>query len=71
MIDAEHIIQTVDEIARQHYRDGESADRLAYQVGMLESKIRELARRINVALQQIDDILAEHERKKTHLERVK
>ena len=71
MIDAELIIRTVDDIARQHYRDGNSSDRLAYQVGMLEGKIRELTKRINVALEQIDEILADHEKKKVYLERVK
>lgn len=73
MINADHIIKTIDDIARTHYREGEAdtSDRLAYQVGLLQGKIRELATLMNNALEEIDEILADHDRKKVHLERVK
>ena len=73
MINPEHIIKTIDDMARTHYRQGEAdrTDRLAYQVGLLNGKIRELAQLLNSALQEIDEIIAEHEKKKAYLERVK
>lgn len=38
----EYIINSIKQISDIHYRDGQSEDRLAYRVGMLETKIREL-----------------------------
>lgn len=38
----EYIINSIKQISDIHYRDGQSEDRLAYRVGMLESKIREI-----------------------------
>ena len=38
----EFIINSIKQTSEIHYPDGHAADRLAYQVGMLESKIREL-----------------------------
>lgn len=38
----EYIINSIAQISEINYRNGESADRLAYRVGLLESKIREL-----------------------------
>lgn len=38
----EYIIHTIAQTSAIHYRDGDRADRLAYQVGMLEAKIREI-----------------------------
>jgi hypothetical protein len=38
----EYIINSIKQTADIHYRDGENVDRLAYRVGMLEAKIREL-----------------------------
>jgi hypothetical protein len=38
----EYIINSIKQISDIHYRDGQAEDRLAYRVGMLESKIREL-----------------------------
>ncbi|NBS71377.1 hypothetical protein EBT31_21070 [bacterium] len=71
MINAEHIIKTIDDMARTHYRDGETADRLAYQVGLLQGKIRELANLMNSSIQELDEILADHDKKKLYLVRVK
>lgn len=38
----EYIINSIKQTSEIHYPDGNAADRLAYRVGMLESKIREL-----------------------------
>jgi hypothetical protein len=38
----EYIINSIKQISEIHYRAGEAEDRLAYRVGMLEAKIREL-----------------------------
>jgi len=38
----EFIINSIKQTSEIHYPDGHAADRLAYRVGMLESKIREL-----------------------------
>ena len=38
----EFIINSIKQISDIHYRDGQAEDRLAYRVGMLESKIREI-----------------------------
>jgi hypothetical protein len=70
---AETIISTIDSIARQHYREGvaDQTDRLAYQVGLLNAKVRELVGVLNAAMEEVDSILAEYDKKKVHLERVK
>ncbi len=39
----DYIINSIKQISDIHYRNGEAADRLAYQVGMLEQKIREIS----------------------------
>jgi len=38
----EYIINSIKQISDIHYRNGEAADRLAYRVGLLESKLREV-----------------------------
>jgi len=38
----EYIINSIKQISDIHYRDGEAVDRLAYRVGLLESKLREV-----------------------------
>jgi len=38
----EYIINSIKQISDIHYRNGETVDRLAYRVGMLETKIREI-----------------------------
>ena len=71
---AEQIIKTIDSIARQHYREGQAdqTDRLAYQVGLLNAKVRELVGLLNGVIDDMDAILADYDKKKTvHLERVK
>jgi hypothetical protein len=54
----EDIIQACEEFSKQHFRDGESdrANRLAFEVGMLRSKMRELASIINRDTQLINDL---------------
>lgn len=48
-IDAQEMIDTLEAIARNNYREGEAdrADRLAYHVGLLQSKLRELVYLLN------------------------
>lgn len=41
-MNSEYIINSIKQISDIHYRDGQSEDRLAYRVGMLETKIREI-----------------------------
>lgn len=38
----EFIINSIKQTSDIHYREGQAEDRLAYRVGMLEQKIREL-----------------------------
>ena len=38
----DYIINSVKQISDIHFRSGETSDRLAYRVGMLEQKIREI-----------------------------
>ena len=44
-MNVEHIIQAAEEYSEQHFRDGEidKAERLAYEVEVLRSKLREFA----------------------------
>lgn len=56
-LNSEHIITTLDEIAKQHFRDDDinsRAARLAYQVGLSNSKIRELCVLLNDAMQVLE-----------------
>ena len=41
-MDADHLIQSAKELADRMYADADPADRLAFQVGLLQSRIREL-----------------------------
>ena len=41
-MNSDYIINSIKQISDIHYRDGQSEDRLAYRVGMLETKIREI-----------------------------
>ena len=60
-INSEHIITSIDHHARIHYRDGETdrADRLAYQVGLLQGKIRELCHILENAQDEIKQLQME------------
>jgi hypothetical protein len=60
-MDSEYIINSIDQIAKQHYRDGEAdrSDRLAYQVGLLQSKIREICHAYGNAMNEIKQIQIE------------
>lgn len=60
-INSEHIITSINQIAHTHYRDGEAdrADRLAYQVGLLQGKIRELCRIYDDAKDEIKQLQME------------
>ena len=63
-IDPHFIIRTIKQTADQHYRDAsESADRLAYQVGMLQGKIIELC----VYLENAHDEIKSLQNDITHL----
>jgi hypothetical protein len=52
------IINAIDHAARTHYRDGESdrADRLAYEVGALRGRIRELCRLMQNMHEEIEQL---------------
>jgi len=52
----EYLINSIKQISDIHFRDGEAVDRLAYRVGMLESKIREIC---NIMQYQSEDHKAE------------
>ena len=60
-VNADYIINAIDHSARTHYRDGEAdrADRLAYQVGALQGKIRELCRIYENAQDEIKQLQLE------------
>lgn len=60
-INAENIIIAIDHVSRTHYREGETdrSDRLAYQVGLLQSKIRELCRIYQNAQDEIKQLQEE------------
>ena len=60
-INSEHIINSINQIAHQHYRNDESdrADRLAYQVGLLQGKVRELCRIYENAQDEIKQLQLE------------
>ena len=55
-INAETIINAIDHAARTHYREGEAdrSDRLAYEVGALRSKVREVCRLLQLANEEIE-----------------
>jgi hypothetical protein len=60
-INAQELIDTIDSIAKNNYRDGETVDRLAYQVGLLNSKVRELVNLVNQDSQIIAGLLLDLE----------
>ena len=47
MIDAQKMIDTAEQLAKQMYRDCSDLERLSYQVGLLQSRIRELVALLN------------------------
>lgn len=47
MIDAQKMIDTAEALAKQMYRDCSAQERLAYHVGLLQSKVRELVALLN------------------------
>lgn len=60
-MNAEHIIIAVDQIAKTLYREGDAdrVDRLAYQVGLLNGKIREICQHYNNAQDEIKQLQLE------------
>ena len=46
-IDAQKMIDTAEALAKQMYRDCSDLERLSYQVGLLQSRIRELVALLN------------------------
>ena len=66
-VNAQEIIDATDSIARNLYREGSHAeDRLAYQVGALSAKVRELVRIVNEQDDLIEDLM--NDLKKLHKE---
>lgn len=57
-VNPDHIINSIDHAARTHYRNGEAdqVDRLAYEVGMLRGKVRELCRLMQDMNQEIEQL---------------
>lgn len=56
-INPEHIIRSIDEAAHQHYRDSsEAVDRLAWHVGALNAKIRELSALLQYTIDQLEEL---------------
>ena len=55
---ADDMIKAAEEIAHQHYREPGKDDqfRLAYQVGMLNGKIRELCQLLNLSNERIKEL---------------
>lgn len=58
-IDADYIIKSIDEIAHVHYRDGDPADRLAWQVGALNVKIKELCFLLEHSFKELEELKKE------------
>ncbi len=53
-INPEAIIASIEKSAGIHYRDGDAADRLAWQVGALTAKIRELSALLQYTVDQLE-----------------
>ncbi len=58
-IDPDYIISSLDQISHTHYRDGDPADRLAWQVGALSSKIRELCAQLQMTIEELEQLKKE------------
>ncbi len=58
-IDPEQIINSIDKSSHIHYRDGDAADRLAWQVGALAAKIRELSALLQYTVDQLEQLKKE------------
>ena len=57
-INPEAIIASIEKSAGIHYRDGDAADRLAWQVGALTAKIRELSALLQYTVDQLNELQA-------------
>lgn len=55
-INPEHIIASIEKSAGIHYRDADLADRLAWQVGALTGKIRELSALLQYTVDQLEEL---------------
>jgi hypothetical protein len=58
-INPEHIINSIEKTAGIHYRDADAADRLAWQVGALTAKIRELSALLQYTVDQLEELKKE------------
>ena len=58
-INPEHIITSIEKSAGIHYRDADAADRLAWQVGALTAKIRELSALLQYTVDQLEELKKE------------
>jgi len=57
-VNPEAIISSIEKSAGILYRDGETADRLAWQVGALTVKIRELSALLQYTVDQLNELQA-------------
>jgi hypothetical protein len=55
-INPEHIINSIEKTAGIHYREADPADRLAWQVGALTAKIRELSALLQYTVDQLEEL---------------
>jgi len=55
-LNADYIISSIAQNASRLFEDGEPRDRLSYQVGMLQGKIRELVYIVNLHEDLISEI---------------
>jgi hypothetical protein len=58
-INPEHIINSIEKTAGIHYREADAADRLAWQVGALTAKIRELSALLQYTVDQLEELKKE------------
>jgi len=58
-INPEHIINSIEKTAGIHYADADAADRLAWQVGALTAKIRELSALLQYTVDQLEELRKE------------
>jgi hypothetical protein len=58
-INPEHIINSIEKSAGIHYHEADPADRLAWQVGALTAKIRELSALLQYTVDQLEELKKE------------
>ena len=60
-LNSQHIIDALESIAAQHFREGDKdrVERLAYHVGLLNGKVRELCNLVNTCMETLEITNAE------------